>query len=226
MQSAQTVGLNSCTCIQGSNPFPSLMHSSCFHWNRLLHCCFSMNINFSNLTCCFRTQFHSTVDFHMCCNVCVSKQCLGNHIRVAEIRKRKACFLIFFFWRSQLETRNKRRWSIFPRRNVAHRANLLLAHTKNILVACVYLKKKIHIYYAGISTEEEMLICWHVRGIAKYLVLVENASRCCLGMLFLFCFVVFFVFFFRLFKCQSISTHTALAASFCIFCWTVDKLAA
>lgn len=138
VHSAQTVGLNSCTCIQGSNPFPSLMHSSCFHWNRLLHCCFSMNINFSNLTCCFRTQFHSTVDFHMCCNVCVSKQCLGNHIRVAEIRKRKACFLIFFFWWSQLETRNKRRWSIFPRRNVAHRAYLLLTHTKNILVACVY----------------------------------------------------------------------------------------
>lgn len=142
MQSSQTVGLNSCTRIQGSEPFPSLMHSSYFHWNRLLHCRFSMNINFSDLTCCFRTRFHSTVDFHMCCNVCVSKQCLGNHIRVAERRKRKACFLIFFFWRSMLETRSKRRWSWFPRRNVAHRANVSLTHTENILVACVYFRKK------------------------------------------------------------------------------------
>lgn len=114
MQSAWTVGLNSCTCIQGSKPFPSLMHSPYFHWKRLLHCCFSMDINFSDLTCCFRTQFHSTVDFHMCCNVCISKQCLGNHIRVAEIQQRKACFLIFFFWRPQMETRNKRRWPIYP----------------------------------------------------------------------------------------------------------------
>ena len=119
MWSSQTVGLNSYTRIQGSKSFPSLMHSSYFHWKQLLHCRFSMNINFSNLTCCFRTRFHSTVDFHMCCNVCVSKQCLGNHIRVAERRKRKACFLIFFFWQSQLETWGERRWSIFPRRNVA-----------------------------------------------------------------------------------------------------------
>ena len=142
MQSSQTAGLNSCTSIQGSEPFPSLMHSSYFHWNRLLHCRFSMNINFSNLTCCFRTRFHSTVDFHMCCNVCVSKQCLGNHIRVAERRKRKACFLIFYFWQSRLETQSKRRSSIFRRRNVAHRAKVLLTHTKNILVACIYFRKK------------------------------------------------------------------------------------
>lgn len=141
-QSSQIVGLNSCPCIQGSESFPSLMHSSDFHWNRLLHCRFSMNINFSDLTCCFRTQFHSTVDFHMCCNVCVSKQCLGNHIRIAERRKRKACFLIFFFWQSQLETQSKKRSSNFPRRNVAHRANVLLKQTKNVLVACVYFRKK------------------------------------------------------------------------------------
>lgn len=135
-QSSQTMGLNSRTCIQGSEPFSSLMHSFYFHWNRLPHCRFSMNINFSDLTCCFRTRFHSTVDFHMCCNVCVSKQCLGNHIRVAERRKRKACFLIFFCWRSRLETQSKRSSSIFPRRNVAHRANMLFKHTKNVLVAC------------------------------------------------------------------------------------------
>lgn len=144
MQSSQTMGLNPCTCIRGSEPFPSLMHSFSFHWNRLPHCRFSMNINFSDLTCCFRTRFYSTVDFHMCCNVCVSKQCLGNHIRVAERRKRKACFLIFFCWRSRLETRRKRRSSIFPRRNVAQRANMLLIHTKNILVVCVYFRKKIN----------------------------------------------------------------------------------
>lgn len=163
----QTIGRNSCSCIQGNEPFPPLMHSSYFHQNRLLHCHFSMNINFSDLTCCFRTQFHSTVDFHMCCNVCVSKQCLGNHIRVTERRKWKACFLIFFFWWSQLETRSKRRWSIFPRRNVAHRANMSLTHTKNILVAYIYFRKrkKKKLFTA-------MLICWHVRGTAKYLVLV------------------------------------------------------
>lgn len=113
-----------------------------------------MNINFSDLTCCFRTRFHSTVDFHMCCNVCVSKQCLGNHIRVAERRKRKACFLIFFCWQSRLET--QRRSSIFPRRNVAHRANMLLTHTKNVLVACAYFrKKKIKYTSLGLSWEKK-----------------------------------------------------------------------
>lgn len=164
-QSSQTVALNSSTCIQGNEPFSSLMHSFYFHWNRLPHCCFSMNINFSDLTCCFRTRFHSTVDFHMCCNVCVSKQCLGNHIRVAERWKRKACFLIFFCWWSRLET--QRRSSIFPRRIVAHRANVSLTHTKNILVACVYLRKKIKKKYTllRLSWEENKhLICWHVRG--------------------------------------------------------------
>lgn len=114
-----------------------------------------MNINFSDLTCCFRTRFHSTVDFHMCCNVCVSKQCLGNHIRVAERRKRKACFLIFFCWRSRLET--QRRSSIFPRRNVAYRANMLLTHTKNVLVACIYFRKnKIKYTSLGLSWEKKI----------------------------------------------------------------------
>lgn len=141
-QSSQTTRLNSCTCIRGREPFSSLMHSFDFHWNRLPHCRFSMNINFSDLTCCFRTRFHSTVDFHMCCNVCVPKQCLGNHIRIAERRKRKACFLIFFCWRSRLETQSERRSSIFPRRNAAHRANMLLTHIKNVLVACICFRKK------------------------------------------------------------------------------------
>lgn len=152
---SHTAGLNSCTCIQGSEPFSSLVHSSDFHWNRLPHCRFSMNINFSDLTCCFRTRFHSTVDFHMCCNVCVSKQCLGNHIRVAERRKRKACFLIFFCWRSRLETQSERRSSIFPRRNTAHRANMLLTHTKNVLVAYIYFRKKKKYTSLGLSWEKK-----------------------------------------------------------------------
>lgn len=138
-QSSQTMGLNSCTCIQGSEPFPSLMHSFSFHWNRLPHCRFSMNINFSNLTCCFRTRFHSTVDFHMCCNVCVSKQCLGNHIRVAERRKTKSLLFNFLLLAISVGNSKEKKVVYLPQKKCSPEGqHVVNTHQKHLGGMCLF----------------------------------------------------------------------------------------